>query len=107
MLEQPTHVALIIDSMTPPEKERAEKVVGVRELRDHLSRYLDEVAEGIDIVVTVRGRRVARLARDEHDPFAELRARGLIREPTAPWFPLPEPIPVKGSGSVSELIERR
>lgn len=36
-------------------------VVGVRELRQNLSRYLAEVKEGVSFVVTERGREVARL----------------------------------------------
>jgi prevent-host-death family protein len=36
--------------------------VGVRELRQNLSRYLAEVKEGGTFVVTERGREVARLA---------------------------------------------
>jgi prevent-host-death family protein len=35
--------------------------VGVRELRQNLSRYLDQVKEGQSFVVTERGREVARL----------------------------------------------
>jgi prevent-host-death family protein len=35
--------------------------VGVRELRQNLSRYLDEVKRGSTLVVTERGREVARL----------------------------------------------
>ena len=35
--------------------------VGVRELRDHLSRYLAQVQDGDEVVVTDHGRAVARL----------------------------------------------
>jgi prevent-host-death family protein len=35
--------------------------VGVRELRQNLSRYLDEVKRGVSFTVTERGREVARL----------------------------------------------
>ena len=35
--------------------------VGVRELRQYLSRYLDRVKQGESLVVTERGREVARL----------------------------------------------
>jgi prevent-host-death family protein len=106
MLEQPAHVALTIGSMTPSEETAPEQVVGVRELRDHLSHYLDEVADGATVVVTVRGRRVARLSPIEHDPFADLRARGLIREPTGPPVPVEElgKIPIKGS--IMEFMHR-
>jgi len=35
--------------------------VGVRELRDNLSRYLDRVRSGEEMVVTDRGRAIARV----------------------------------------------
>jgi prevent-host-death family protein len=38
------------------------RAVGVRELRQNLSRYLDEVKEGESFIVTERGREVARLS---------------------------------------------
>jgi prevent-host-death family protein len=57
--------------------------VGVRELHDQLSRYVRHVAEGGEVIVTMHGRRVARLSpMNEVDPLADLRARGLVREPT-------------------------
>jgi prevent-host-death family protein len=57
--------------------------VGVRELHDQLSRYVRHAAEGGEVVVTMRGRRVARLSpMNAVDPLADLRARGLVREPT-------------------------
>ena len=40
---------------------RRDVEVGVRELRDHLSRYLTEVADGGEVVITDHGRAVARL----------------------------------------------
>jgi prevent-host-death family protein len=62
--------------------------VGVRELHDGLSRYLAHVADGGEIVVTMRGRPVARLSPFEgRDPLAQLRARGLVSEPSAEWAP--------------------
>jgi prevent-host-death family protein len=57
----------------------------VRELHDHLSRYVQQVQDGAEIVVTMRGRQVARLVPvDGRDALADLRSRGLVREPTAP-----------------------
>ena len=49
--------------------------VGVRELRQNLSRYLDRVKAGEDLVVTEHGREVARLAAAGADPSVELAAR--------------------------------
>jgi prevent-host-death family protein len=59
--------------------------VGVRELHDQLSRYVRHVSDGAEVIVTMRGRRVARLSPIEAaDPLADLRARGLVDEPTRP-----------------------
>ena len=50
--------------------------VGVRELHDRLSRYVQHVQGGAEVVVTMLGRRVARLVPvAELDPLADLRAR--------------------------------
>lgn len=51
--------------------------VGVRELRQNLSKYLDRVKEGEALVVTERGQEVARLipAGAAADPYAELAQR--------------------------------
>jgi len=62
--------------------------VGVRELHDHLSRYVRHVADGGEVVVTMRGKRIARLApMVGTDPLTGLRARGLVSEPTSDWRP--------------------
>jgi antitoxin (DNA-binding transcriptional repressor) of toxin-antitoxin stability system len=59
--------------------------VGVRELRDRLSGYLEKVEQGAEIVVTKRGRPVARLSRfGGRRPLEELARRGLIRLPEGP-----------------------
>ena len=51
--------------------------VGVRELRQNLSKYLDRVKEGEALVVTERGRQVARLipAGAAAEPYADLAER--------------------------------
>lgn len=78
--------------------------VGVRELHDHLSRYLQEVENGAAFGVTSRGRLVARLVpANDQDPLGELRARGLVREPTAPRRRV-VPDRVQATGSVSDLV---
>ena len=76
--------------------------VGVRELHDRLSRY---VQNGAEVVVTMRGRRVARLVPvDEIDPLADLRARGLVREPCAPRIPRARRARLKAAKPVSDLV---
>ncbi len=49
--------------------------VGVRELRQNLSRYLDRVKAGEPLIVTEHGREVARLIPSASGPYAELAER--------------------------------
>jgi prevent-host-death family protein len=51
------------------------RVVGVRELRQNLSRYLDRVRAGESLIVTDRGREVARLIPFASDGYSELARR--------------------------------
>jgi len=78
--------------------------VGIRELRNHLSDYLELVRAGGEVVVTDRGTAVARLV-----PMAggrtidRLIAEGRVTpaaDPTARALPRP----VKGYGPVSDLV---
>ena len=76
--------------------------VGVRELHDRLSEYLERVESGGEIVVTRRGRPVALLSGLGERPLEALARRGLVRMPEgerAPRAPR-----VKGAGSVSDLV---
>lgn len=52
--------------------------VGVRELRQNLSKYLDRVKEGEVLVVTERGREVAQLVPSRRIPEGYLRAAELF-----------------------------
>jgi len=53
--------------------------VGVRDLHDRLSEHLERVAAGHDVVVTRRGKPVARIsAIGGEDPLTELARRGLV-----------------------------
>jgi prevent-host-death family protein len=88
-----------------PHRERLKTEVGVRELHDRLSRYVQHVKDGGEVVVTMRGRRVARLVPvDEVDPLADLRARGLVREPTEPRTPRGRQARLKAGKPVSDLV---
>lgn len=49
--------------------------VGVRELRQNLSKYLDRVKAGEDLVVTEHGHEVARLVPAGTGAYAELASR--------------------------------
>lgn len=88
-----------------PQGEPLKSEVGVRELHDRLSRYVQHVKDGGEVVVTMRGHRVARLISvDEIDPLADLRARGLIREPTAPRSPRARRARLRAAKPVSDLV---
>ena len=80
-------------------------VVGIRELRADLSRLIKHVREGEEIVVTDRGRAVARIVpADGERKLDRLIAAGLIRPARRRTVWLPEPI--EAGGPVSDLIER-
>lgn len=52
---------------------------GVRELRDHLSRYLKAVRDGREVIVTDHGKAVARLVPlDQRRTLDRLIAEGLV-----------------------------
>jgi prevent-host-death family protein len=83
-----------------------ENEVGVRELHDRLSEYLERVEKGGEIVVTRRGKRIARLSAVEADgPLADLARRGLVRLPETPRSS--RKARVKGTGSVSDLVSEQ
>ena len=77
--------------------------VGIRELRDGLSRYLAEVRAGHTITVTDHGRPIARIVLVDEPSLSErLIAERLVqrahqRERSAPR-------PVQASGTVSDLV---
>jgi antitoxin (DNA-binding transcriptional repressor) of toxin-antitoxin stability system len=80
-------------------------VVGVRELRTHLSAYLRRVMRGEIVTVGDRRRKpIARLVRLERGPddgwLEQLAAREVVVAPTAP-FVLPKSIRLKGKGKLA------
>jgi prevent-host-death family protein len=88
-----------------PHRDKHGTEVGVRELHNRLSHYVRQVAEGDDVIVTMRGRRVARLSPidAEDDGLASLRARGLVQEPSAPRRRAPRRR-LQTSAPVSDLV---
>jgi len=77
--------------------------IGVRELRDSLSRHLATVREGHTITVTDHGRPVARIVPvDALSKLEVLIAEGKVTPARSRRRELPTPI--KASGSVSDLI---
>lgn len=85
---------------------QSESEVGVRELHDRLSEYLERVEEGGEVVVTRRGRRIARLSGlDAERPLEDLARRGLVRMPEGPRSS--RTAQVKATGSVSDLVSEQ
>lgn len=77
---------------------------GVRELRDHLSRYLEVVRDGEEVTVTDHGKAVARLVPlDQPRVIDRLIAEGLISsaENTKQKRPLRR---IRTNGTVSDLV---
>ena len=63
--------------------------VGVRELRENLKAWLDRVKSGDELVVTERGRPVARItAVERRSRLEELIAEGRVTPPRAPKTPV-------------------
>ena len=82
-----------------------ESEIGVRELHDRLSEYLERVEGGGEIVVTRRGRPVARLSGLGERPLEALARRGLVRMPEGGRSP--RSARVKGVGPVSDLVAKQ
>jgi prevent-host-death family protein len=77
--------------------------IGIRELRAHLSRYLDDVRGGNDLVVTDRGVPIARIVpMDGRRKIDRLIAAGLVSPTPKPRGDPPRP--VKGPGTISDLV---
>jgi len=79
--------------------------VGVRDLKNNLSRYLNRVKAGEEVIVTEHGRPVARLsALDEpSNRLAALIASGAVRPPKNRTRQRPARR-IKSKGSVSDLV---
>jgi prevent-host-death family protein len=78
--------------------------VGIRELRADLSRWIKRVGEGEELLVTDRGKPVARiLPASGERKIDRLIAAGLVSPTPKPW-PGPSPKPVKAQGTVSDLV---
>ena len=80
--------------------------VSVRELRQHLSRYLRRVEKGERLVVTERRRPVAILGPlpEEDDVLDYLIAIGEATPATSDLLDLPPPVRVEGASS-EEILE--
>ncbi|MBI5442144.1 MAG: type II toxin-antitoxin system prevent-host-death family antitoxin [Deltaproteobacteria bacterium] len=85
------------------------QVVGVKELKNKLSQMLHWVKAGEDLVITERGRAIARIipegkaSSDELRSLADLAARGLVRLPEETRGDEPDLVDIRGR-PLSETI---
>jgi prevent-host-death family protein len=81
--------------------------VGIRELRADLSRLIKRVRDGEEIIVTDRGKPVARItAMDGRSKLDELIAVGLVT-PAENRGPRKHPRPIRAKGTVSDLVSEQ
>ncbi len=87
-----------------PEREHT---VGVRELRQNLSVYLERVKKGEALTVTDRGQEVAilRPMPKTNDVIERLIAEGRATRPTRSIRDLPKPLDVKLDKPLSEILD--
>jgi prevent-host-death family protein len=88
---------------------QASHSIGIRELRQHASVYVDLVEKGQTVDITNRGRLVARLvpARDAESPLERLVAAGIIQPAEDPGSLLdiePAPPVPQGQPTASEIL---
>lgn len=79
--------------------------IGLRELRQHASRYIAKVARGETIEVTQRGRLVARIVPAVEDTWEDLILRGDVIPAESPGDLL-EVIPVDYGFDISAELEK-
>jgi prevent-host-death family protein len=79
--------------------------VGIRDLKNGLSRYIERVRDGEEVIVTDRGRPVARLTSIDasSDRLADLVSAGIVRPPTRTASRRP-PRRIEPKGPVSDLV---
>ncbi len=91
--------------VTPKRRYNPGMDVGIRELRASLSRYVDQVKAGEEIVVTEHGRPVARLVpMNGERKIDRLIREGVLIPPRRPKGPRPAPIRVEGDVRLSEIV---
>lgn len=79
--------------------------VGIRELRTHLSRYVQRVKDGEEIVVTEHGRPVARIVPMNGERKRDRLIReGVLIPARRPKTLRPDPIKVEGDVRLSEIV---
>jgi prevent-host-death family protein len=77
--------------------------IGLRELRQHASRYIARVARGEIVEVTQRGRLVARIVPARPDAWEDMIARGDIIPAESPGG-LEDIVPIDSGVNLSEVL---
>lgn len=78
--------------------------IGIRELRDGLSRHLADVRNGRIVTITDHGKPIARIVPiGTPSKLEQLRAEGRIAPAQRSKSPAPEPVVI--DGTVSDLID--
>src|SRR5580700_484823 len=90
---------------------QAAKQIGIRELRQHASIYVDLAEKGQTVDITNRGRLVARLvpAREPESPLERLMAAGIIEPAESPGDLLdvePAPPVPPGRPTASDMLRQ-
>jgi len=93
------------------------KKAGIREVKAHLSKYLQDVKKGDEVIITDRGRAVAHIVPVGsggeggrlYESLSQLSKRGLVKLPERWGKPVarPEREQVKGSPLSDAVIEDR
>lgn len=82
--------------------------VGVRELRDNLSKWIARAKRGQDVLITERGKPVARLTHVEESPALErLIAKGIVTPARNPKTKIRRNDLIKTKGTVSDLVKEQ
>lgn len=84
-----------------------EMVVGIRNLKTHLGRYLREVKSGTILVITERGKPIGRLVPITASPsgrLSELMQAGLAAWSGRKLEALTPPVQTQGERTVAELL---
>jgi prevent-host-death family protein len=77
--------------------------IGIRELRADLSKWVQRVRRGDEVVVTDRGTPVARLVPAKGERTLDRLIREGVVEP-APSRKRPAPKPIEGANGISDLV---
>jgi prevent-host-death family protein len=81
------------------------ETVGIRDFRNNLSRWLRAVKSGESVLITERGRPVARLTPANHSPVIErMIAEGKITPAKRPKHKASAKDLIKARGTVSDLV---